>query len=80
MSCWLIGSKLCREKEEFSMTPRILAWVTKFLVALIKTVGITEDQVQGISYASDTHLTWLGKSGWTPLCGWMGESGLELLT
>lgn len=33
---------MCREKEEFVMTPRILSWVAKSMVALIKIVGITE--------------------------------------
>lgn len=42
MNYWLTGSKLCREKEESGVTPRILTWVTKYMVALIKTVGITE--------------------------------------
>lgn len=72
------GSKLCREKEESGMTPRILTWITKCIGSPYQN---RVENTEGLVWED---LIWLQKSRWSLLNRWclcllLGkESVLEL--
>lgn len=72
MNCGCIGSQLCREKEEFDMTTRILTWVSSawwhFSRQSRAFRGLVSGSLVCFCSAFDTPVENPGGAYWTDAC------------